>query len=126
MSRVARSLGLGLSLAAGAASLAAAAGSSRYDGQYVGSLVLNKTIRGDCEPPPAGAQYPLTISAGSVRFAYQPRFSTMLLGTIDASGNFTASTKIKNGTVQMKGRIVGQNVTAELLSPSCSYSFRTQ
>jgi hypothetical protein len=126
MSRAIRSLGLGLALAAGAISLALAQGSSRYDGQYVGALTLNKTIRGDCEPPPPGAQYPLRISAGTVTFNYLPRFSTTLLGTIDAAGNFAASAKIKNGTVQMKGRVQGQNVIAELLSPSCSYSFRTQ
>jgi hypothetical protein len=127
MTRAVRSLGLGLGLAAGAVSLAAAqGGGARYDGQYVGTLILDKTIVGDCDQPPPGAQYPLNISAGRVKFAYLPRFSTTLLGTIDTAGNFVASTKIKNGTVQMNGRVVGRNVTAELLSPSCRYSFRTE
>ncbi len=60
-----RSLGLGLVLAGAVAGLAAAQGSSRYDGQYVGTLALDKLIRGDCEQPPPGAQYPLQISAGT-------------------------------------------------------------
>lgn len=127
MSRAVRPLGLGLILAAGAATLAAAqGGSSRYDGQYVGTLTLEKLIRGDCEQPPAGATYPLRISAGTVSFSYLPRFSTTLIGTIDAAGNFVASTKIKSGTVRMKGRVVGDSVNAQLSSPSCNYSFRTQ
>jgi hypothetical protein len=126
MSPAIRSLGLGLVLAAAAASLATAQGTSRYDGQYVGGLTLNKTIRGDCEPPPPGAQYPLKISAGTVTFDYLPHFSTTLIGTIDAAGNFLATTKIKHGAVQMKGRVIGEKVTAELMSPSCSYTFRTQ
>jgi hypothetical protein len=122
----ARSLTLGLVLATAAASLAVAQGASRYDGQYVGTLTLNETIRGDCEPPPPGAQYLLKISAGTVTFDYRPHFSTTLIGPIDAGGNFLATTEIKHGAVQMKGRVLGQNVTAELLSPSCSYTFRTQ
>jgi hypothetical protein len=127
MTPMIRSLGLGLIAAAASVSVAAAqGGSSRYDGQYVGTLALDKLIRGDCEEPPPGAQYPLRISAGTVSFTYLPRFSTTLTGTIDAAGNFVASTKIKNGIVQMKGRIQGQNVTAELSSPSCRYTFRTQ
>lgn len=126
MSAIARSLALGLVLATAFASLALAQGSSRYDGQYVGGLTLDKTILGDCEPPPPGAQYPLRISAGTVSFTYLPRFSTTLIGTVDAAGNFVASTRIKKGIVQMKGRILGQNVTAELSSPSCRYTFRTQ
>jgi len=121
-----RSLGLGLVLAGAVACLAAAQGSSRYDGQYVGTLTLNKLIHGDCEPPPPGAQYPLRVSAGTVSFDYLPHFSTTLIGTVDAMGNFVATTKIKHGTVQMKGRIQGQNVTAQLSSPSCSYTFKTQ
>jgi len=126
MSLAIRSLGLGLALAAAAAGVAAAQGSSRYDGQYVGALTLNKTIRGDCEPPPPGALYPLKVSSGTVSFNYLPHFSTTLIGTVDAAGNFVASAKIKHGTVRMKGRIQGRNVTADLSSPSCSYTFRTQ
>lgn len=127
MKHMIRSLGLGLALAAAGVSLAAAQrGSARYDGQYIGTLTLDKIIQGDCEPPPPGAQYPLTVSAGTVKFEYLPHFSTTLIGTIDAAGNFQASTKIKHGTVRMKGNIQGQNVTAQLVSPSCSYTFKTQ
>jgi hypothetical protein len=127
MTPMIRSLGFGLVLAAACVALAAAqGGSARYDGQYIGTLTLDKIIQGDCEPPPPGAQYPLTISAGTVRFAYLPHFSTTLIGTIDAAGNFQASTQIKHGTVRMKGNIQARNVTAQLLSPSCSYTFKTQ
>jgi hypothetical protein len=130
MTRLIRSLGpalgLGLSLAAAGASLAAAQGSPRYDGQYVGTLILDKTIRGDCDEPPPGAQYPLSVSGGAVKFNYLPRFSTTLVGTVDAAGNFVALAAIKSGTIQMTGRIVGQRVIAKVLSPSCSYSFQTE
>ncbi|HEY1796462.1 MAG TPA: hypothetical protein VGG57_10120 [Stellaceae bacterium] len=128
MTRSVRSLGLGLVLAVGTVGLAAAqgGGGARYDGQYVGTLILNKTMRGDCDEPPPGAQYPLRVSGGAVKFNYLPRFSTTLAGTVDATGNFVATAAIKSGTVQMTGRIVGRKVTAEVQSPSCSYSFRTE
>lgn len=122
-----RSLGLGLVLAAAGVGLAAAQGGSvRYDGQYVGTMTLDKIISGDCEPPPPGAQFPLRVSAGTVKFDYLPHFSTTLIGTVDAAGNFQATAQIKHGTVHMKGRIQGQNVTAQLASPSCRYTFKTQ
>jgi hypothetical protein len=127
MTPVIRSLGLGLVLAAASVSLAAAqGGSSRYDGQYVGALTLDKTIEGDCEQPPPGAQYPLKIASGTVSFDYLPRFGTTLTGTIDAAGNFRASAQIAHGTVRMTGGIQGRNVTAQLRSPSCLYTFRTE
>ena len=121
-----RSLGLGFGLTVACVSPAVAQGASHYDGQYVGTLVLDKTIRGDCDEPPPGAQFPLSVSGGAVKFNYLPRFSTTLVGTVDAAGNFVALAAIKSGTVQMTGRIVGQRVTAQVLSPSCSYSFVTE
>src|SRR5665213_4253993 len=91
MTGIRRRLGLGALFAAGLAGAALAQGSPRYDRQYLGMLVLTKSVgRGDCTEPPAGAQYPMTVSGGTVRFSYAPRFDTTLVGTIDQAGNFTA------------------------------------
>jgi hypothetical protein len=118
-----RLLGSGLLLAAGLSCVAWAQGSSRFDGQYRGELTLTKEITGDCTQPPLGALYPLRISGGQVRFAYVPRFDTTLTGTIDDSGMFKASARIRKGSVQMTGRVQGNNITAYIVSPSCNYTF---
>ncbi|HXO02939.1 MAG TPA: hypothetical protein VN900_12845 [Stellaceae bacterium] len=119
-------LGLGLLLGAGLGSVAWAQGSAKFDGQYVGELTLTGIISGDCTRPPLGAAYPLTISGGVVRFKYIPRFDTTLIGKIDPNGSFKASRRLKSGFVSMTGRIDGENVTANIVSPSCNYSFQTK
>lgn len=121
-----RRLGLGLLLASFIATTAWAQGSPRFDGQYVGELVLTRTIAGDCTEPPLGALYPLTISGGEVRFAYVPRFATTLVGHVDDRGLFKASARARHGMVQMTGRIRGTSLTAEIVSPSCNYTFRSR
>jgi hypothetical protein len=103
-----------------------AQGSPRFDGQYVGELALTGIVQGDCTEPPLGARYPLTISGGQVRFKYVPRFDTTLVGTVDATGNFRATRTLHRGRVSMTGHIdANHNLTAEITSPSCRYSFRT-
>ena len=121
-----RTLGLGLVIGAAAANIAWGQGAARFDGQYVGELTLTGTISGDCTEPPLGAMYPLEVSGGRVRFAYLPRFSTTLAGAVAANGSFKATARVKRGSVQMTGRIRGNAVTAEIVSPSCKYSFKTK
>ena len=121
-----RWLGLGLMLSTGLGSVAAAQGVARFDGQYMGELTLTRTTQGDCTRPPLGALYPLMISGGEVRFVYIPRFGTTLSGKIAENGNFKASVRLRRGSVQMEGRIQGNNVTAYLVSPSCNYTFETR
>jgi hypothetical protein len=124
-----RALGVGLMLAAGLAGNALAQVTTRYDGDYVGELVLTngtKTSSGNCTEPPLGALYPLKISGGVVRFVYMPRFDTRLVGRIADNGNFTASARIKHGSIQMTGRIAGNKLTASIVSPSCNYTFQTK
>jgi hypothetical protein len=121
-----RWLGLSLVLGAGLTSGAWAQGSAKFDGQYVGELTLTGIITGDCTPPPLGAAYPLTISRGQVRFKYVPRFDTTLIGTVDQKGNFKASRQLRHGLISMTGRVDGSNVTAQIVSPSCQYSFQTR
>ena len=124
-----RALGLGLMLAAGLAGNALAQVTTRYDGDYVGELVLtngNKTSSGNCTEPPLGARYPLKISGGVVRFVYVPRFDTRLVGRVAENGNFTASARIKHGFVRMTGRISENKLTAYIVSPSCDYTFQTK
>jgi hypothetical protein len=122
-----RRLGLGVLLGAGLAGAAWAQGVvPQFDGQYTGELVLVHEKKGDCTQPPSGALYPLTISQGVVRFSYVPRFATTLSGRIAADGVFRASARAKKGIVQMTGRIQGSNVTAEIASPSCIYTFQTR
>ena len=121
-----RSLGLGLLLGTGLGSVAWAQGSAKFDGQYMGELTLTKEMSGDCTTPPLGALYPLTVSKGEVRFKYVPRFNTTLSGTIDQDGIFKASARLRRGFLQMTGRIQGNNLTAEIISPSCKYSFQTK
>src|SRR5260221_1240394 len=120
-----RWLGLSLLLGTGFGSVAWAQGSAKFDGQYMGELTLTKVIN-DCTQPPPGALYPLTISRGEVRFAYVPRFDTTLRGKVDENGIFKASARLRRGFVQMTGRIQGNNVTAHIVSPSCSYTFQTK
>jgi hypothetical protein len=121
-----RCLGLGLLLGAGLASVAWAQGSAKFDGQYMGELTLTKEISGDCTQPPLGALYPLTVSRGEVRFAYLPRFGTTLSGKVGENGIFKASARLRKGFVQMTGRIQGNNLSAQIVSPSCNYTFQTK
>ncbi len=120
-----RRLGLSLLLGMGLASVAWAQGSAKFDGQYVGELILTKVIN-DCTEPPLGALYPLTIARGEVRFAYVPRFDTTLRGKVGEDGSFKASARLRRGFVQMTGHIQGNNLTAYIISPSCNYTFRTK
>jgi hypothetical protein len=120
-----RWLGLGLLLGTGLGSVAWAQGSAKFDGQYVGELTLTKVIN-DCTQPPPGALYSLTVSRGEVRFKYVPRFNTTLSGMVDQNGIFKASARLRRGFVQMTGRIQGTNLTAEIVSPSCRYAFKTK
>ena len=119
-------LGLGLVLAATLASAAWAQGASRFDGEYVGELALSGIVSGDCTRPPLGSAYPLSISGGTVRFKYVPRFDTTLVGRIDPSGSFKASARVKSGVVTMTGRVQAGSVSAKIQSPSCLYSFRSK
>jgi hypothetical protein len=112
-------LGVGLGTAAWAQ------GAAGFDGQYVGQLTLVKIIKGDCTEPPPGARYPLTISRGEVRFKYVPRFDTTLRGAVDKNGVFKASARLKKGFAQMAGRIRGNDLTANITTPSCNYTFST-
>ncbi len=121
-----RWLGLGLLLSAGLGSVAWAQGSAKFDGQYTGELTLTKVIDGDCTQPPLGSLYPLTISRGEIRFVYLPRFNTTLSGTVGENGNFKATARLRRGFVQMTGRIQGNNLTAQIVSPSCNYIFQTK
>jgi hypothetical protein len=121
-----RWLGLGLLLGTGLGSVAWAQGSAKFDGQYMGELTLTKEMSGDCTTPPLGALYPLTISRGEVRFKYVPRFNTTISGTVDQNGIFKASARLRNGFVQMTGRIQKNNLTASIVSPSCNYTFKTK
>jgi hypothetical protein len=121
-----RGLGLGVLLGIAIGGVAWAQGATWFDGQYVGELTLTRVIDGDCTPPPLGALYPLEISGGQVRFSYVPRFSTTLTGRVARDGTFTAAARVKRGAVQMTGRIYGNNLTAHLASPSCTYTFQTR
>lgn len=120
-------LGRGLLLWSALTNAAWAQGSAGFDGQYVGDLTLTGIVSGDCTKPPLGSAYPLTISRGIVRFKYVPRFDTILTGRIDGRGNFRATRRLKNGTIEMTGHVdaSSNNVTANIRSPSCEYSFRS-
>src|SRR6516225_5800793 len=119
-------VGTGLLLCTALVSAAWAQGSARFDGQYRGELTLTKEIKENCTRPPLGALYPLRISRGEVQFVYVPRFDTTLRGWVDENGVFKASARLKHGSVQMTGRIRGNNITAYLVSPSCHYTFQTK
>jgi hypothetical protein len=121
-----RTLVLGLLLGSGLGGVAWAQGSAKFDGQYTGELMLTGIINGDCTEPPLGALYPLTISGGIVRFKYVPRFDTSLNGRIDDNGNFKASARLRKGLAQMTGQIHGDKLTANIVSPSCKYTFQTK
>ena len=121
-----RWLGMGLLLGTGFGSVAWAQGSAKFDGQYMGELTLTKETSGDCTTPPLGALYPLTVSRGEVRFKYVPRFNTSLAGKVDQNGMFKASARLRKGVVQMTGHIQGNRLTAEIVSPSCKYTFKTK
>ncbi|HYM71639.1 MAG TPA: hypothetical protein VET89_01570, partial [Stellaceae bacterium] len=76
-----------------------------------------------CAEPPVGARYPLTVSNGEVRFKYVPRFDTTLRGKVDRNGAFKASARLRNGIAQMTGRIQGNNLVANIVTPSCNYRY---
>jgi hypothetical protein len=119
-------LGLGILLAAGAASAVWAQGVSRFDGQYVGALTLSGVVSGDCTTPPVGSAYPLSVSGGVVRFKYVPRFDTTLVGRVDAKGDFKATTSLHHGVATMTGHIdANHNLTALVQTPSCKYQYQT-
>ena len=121
-----RRLGLSFLLAAALGNAAWAQGAARFDGQYTGELTLTGVISGDCTKPPLGALYPLTVSGGEVRFAYVPRFATTLSGRVGENGAFKASAHLHKKVVQMTGHIEGSNLTAYIVSPSCTYTFQTK
>ncbi len=121
-----RSLVLGLLLGSGLGGVAWAQGSTKFDGQYTGELVLTGIINGDCTEPPLGSLYPLTISGGVVRFKYVPRFDTSLSGRVDDKGNFKASARLRKGFAQMTGHVQGNTLTANIVSPSCNYTFQAK
>jgi hypothetical protein len=115
-----RGVGVGLVLAVSAAGVAWAQGASGFDGQYVGALTLSGIIAGDCTTPPVGSAYPLSISGGVVTFKFVPRLDTMLVGRIDAKGNFKAMATLHHGVATMIGHIdANHNLTASIRSPSC-------
>jgi len=120
---------IGLTLLFAALALRAGAAApppDRFDGQYMGELILTKEIT-DCTRPPLGAIYPLTVAGGHVRFNYAPRFNTTLVGAVDERGILKASAKLRRGRViQMTGRIQGASLTATITSPSCRYNFQTR
>jgi hypothetical protein len=120
-----RRLGGGLIVLVALAQGALAQGPTRFDGQYVGRLSLDKVVSGDCTRPPPGALYPLTVSGGRVEFKYVPRFDTILRGSVAADGTFEASRRLRDGSVSMEGRIAAGTVTATIRSPSCRYTFQT-
>jgi hypothetical protein len=122
---VLRWLGVSLLLAPGLAGVGWAQGASQFDGHYMGELTLTKTVSGDCTEPQLGALFPLKVSGGEVRFAYLPRFDTILRGRVAADGNFQASARAKDGVVRMTGQIQDNNITATIVSPSCRYTFKT-
>jgi hypothetical protein len=119
-----KSLGLSAALSIGLVGVALGQGWTKFDGQYVGQLVLAGIVDGNCMQPPSGALYPLTISGGAVRFKYVPRFDTVLIGKVEPNGNFKAGRRLKNGWVTMTGHIDGHNLTADIVSPSCNYTFK--
>ena len=121
-----RWLGLGILFGAGLASVGWAQGLARFDGQYIGELTLTKIITGDCTRPPLGSLYPLAISRGEVRFQYAPRFNTTLSGKVSENGSFKAIARLRRGVIQMTGRTDGYHLTADIVSPSCNYSFQTR
>jgi hypothetical protein len=124
--RVLRLLGPGLLLATGIGSVAWAQRSAKFDGEYRGELTLTREIKENCTQPPLGALYPLRIFRGEVRFVYVPRFDTTLRGKVDKNGIFKASARLRHGSVQMNGRVQGNNITAYIVSPSCNYTFQTK
>jgi hypothetical protein len=115
-----------LPFGAGLGGLAWAQGPARFDGQYVGELTLTGVVNGDCTQPPPGSLYPVQIAGGEVRFSYVPRFATTLTGRVGADGSFKAAARLKNGLVQMTGRVQGKSLTASIVSPSCNYTFQTK
>jgi hypothetical protein len=119
-------LGLSLLVGAGLGNVAWAQGPAEFDGQYMGELTLKSVVNGDCTPPPLGALYPLVVSRGEVQFAYVPRFDTTLRGKIGKNGIFQASVRLRRGVIKMTGHIQGNNITADIVSPSCNYSFHTK
>jgi hypothetical protein len=108
------------------ATAAVAQAPSPFDGSYAGELRLTQVFDGDCTEPPLGALYPLTVFGGQVRFAYLPRFATVLSGSVAPDGRFTAAAPTRRGIVRMTGRIRGNAVRAQIVSPSCRYEFATK
>lgn len=122
--RTAMTLALGLIFAGVLAGAAWAQAGSRFDGDYVGQMTLTGIVSGDCTTPPTGSAYPLNISGGIVHFKYVVRFDTVLVGQIDAKGDFKASGRTKTGMVNMVGHVMpAGSLTAKIQSPSCLYSF---
>ena len=120
---VAATLGVSMLGSIAGARSAAAQGASGFDGEYTGTLTLVEVISGNCTPAPSGAVYPLSVSGGQVSFAYDPRFDTVLTGSVAPDGTFQASAPTSLGPIKMTGQIKGNQVTAQIVSPSCLYNF---
>jgi hypothetical protein len=121
-----KSLGPGVVLSIGLVGVALGQGWTKFDGQYVGELTLAGIVNGNCMQPPSGALYPLTVAGGQIRFKYLPRFDTVLTGKVEPNGNFKAGYRLRHGFVTMTGHIDGRNLTADIVSPSCNYTFKVR
>ena len=120
---VAATLGVVMLGSIAGARSAAAQGASGFDGEYTGTLTLVEVISGNCTPAPPGAVYPLSVSGGQISFAYDPRFDTVLTGNVAPDGTFQASAPTSLGPIKMTGQINGNQVNAQIVSPSCLYNF---
>ena len=120
---VAATLGVVMLGSIAGARSAAAQGASGFDGEYTGTLTLVEIISGNCTRAPPGAVYPLSVSGGQISFAYDPRFDTVLTGNVAPDGTFQASAPTSLGPIKMTGQIKGNQVNAQIVSPSCLYNF---
>ena len=100
---------------------AAAQGASGFDGEYTGTLTLVAVTSGNSLLAVWG-RYPFRYPAAGQLYL-RPAVRHLITGNVAPDGTFQASAPTSLGPIKMTGQINGNQVNAQIVSPSCLYNF---
>ena len=101
---------------------AAAQGASGFDGEYTGTLTLVEVIWATALLRRLG-QLSVERIRGAGKLCLRPAVRHRPTGNVAPDGTFQASAPTSLGPIKMTGQIKGNQVNAQIVSPSCLYNF---
>jgi len=95
---------------------------TKYDGTYVGGLILDASSRPDaCSP--GNPNKPVTIKNGELSLLYNAANNTYLTGRVREDGSVDASGFLPSGSVALTAKVQGEMITGQAVSPNrCTYN----